>query len=95
MEKLVVTKTGSKKVQITTADREQITIDEQKHQDNLNDYRRLRAKEYPNMGDQLDAIWKELNYRRMQGEELTQDADDMLGQVLATKKKYPKPEEKE
>ena len=55
-------------------------------------YANLRAGAYPDVGDQLDAIWKELNYRRLSGEKLTQDADDMLQRVLSVKAKYPKPE---
>ena len=47
---------------------------------------------YPSTGDQLDALWKELNYRRLQGEDLVQDADDMLGAVPAVKQAHPKPE---
>lgn len=55
-------------------------------------YRALREKEYPLIGDQLDAIWKELNYRRLNGEALIQEADDILNRVLAVKNKYQKPE---
>lgn len=62
--------------------------------DKILSYEQLRAKEYPPIGDQLDAIWKELNYRRLNGETLVQDADDMLGKILAVKQKYPKPVEK-
>ena len=57
------------------------------------DYIILREKSYPSIGDQLDAIWKELNNKRLAGENLVSDADDMLGQILAVKKKYPKPTE--
>jgi len=56
-------------------------------------YKTERAREYPPVGDQLDALWKELNYRRLNGENLTQEADDILGQILAIKNKYPKPED--
>lgn len=49
--------------------------------------RRLAA--YPPIGDQLDAIWKHLNYRRTQGDELIQEADDILGKVLAVKRDIP------
>jgi hypothetical protein len=45
------------------------------------EYRRLRATEYPPIGDQLDALWK--------GGEA---AAAMLAQVQAVKAKYPKPE---
>ena len=55
-------------------------------------YRDARRDAYPPIGDQLDSIWKELNYRRLQGEDLVQDADDMLGAVLAVKSAHPKPE---
>ena len=43
-------------------------------------YQRLRAVEYPPIGDQLDALWK--------GGET---AADMLATVQAVKDKYPKP----
>jgi hypothetical protein len=42
-------------------------------------YQRDRAKEYPAIGDQLDALWK--------GGEA---AADMLAKVQAVKAKYPK-----
>lgn len=45
------------------------------------EYQQLRVKEYPSIGDQLDALWKG-------GEE----AEKMLTQVQAVKNKYPKPE---
>ena len=57
-----------------------------------NAYRELRASEYPDLGDQLDALFKHLNYRRTQGDELVQDLDDVIGSWLSVKAKYPKPE---
>ena len=42
-------------------------------------YADLRAKEYPPIGDQLDAIWKGGDAQA-----------DMLQQVMAVKTKYPK-----
>ena len=53
-------------------------------------YTELRREAYPPIGDQLDAIWKELNYRRMKGNALIQEADDLLNDILNIKKKYPK-----
>lgn len=53
-------------------------------------YAQLRSNEYPALGDQLDAIWKELNARRLNGDNLVSDADEMLGKILAVKNKYPK-----
>lgn len=46
------------------------------------DYRELRAEEYPGIGEQLDALWKG-------GAAL----DEMRKQVLAVKEKFPKPED--
>lgn len=43
------------------------------------EYKRLREKEYPSIGDQLDALWK--------GGEA---AEEMLARVQAVKAKYPK-----
>jgi hypothetical protein len=54
-----------------------------------------RAAEYPDIGDQLDAIWKQLNYDRMQGRQLIQEADDRLNEVLAVKARHPKPTKEE
>ncbi len=54
------------------------------------EYRRLRAPEYPPIGDQLDALLKHLNYRRTQGDELIQELDDIIGEWLSTKQKFPK-----
>ena len=45
------------------------------------EYQRVRAQEYPPIGDQLDALWK--------GGEA---AAEMLAKVQAVKAKYPKPE---
>lgn len=44
-----------------------------------NKYKELRAREYPPIGDQLDALWK--------GGEA---AAEMLAKVQAVKNKYPK-----
>jgi hypothetical protein len=46
-----------------------------------NAYKSQRAHEYPNIGDQLDALWKGGAF-----------AEAMLAQVMAVKAKYPKPE---
>ena len=45
------------------------------------EYQRKRVKEYPTIGDQLDALWK--------GGDA---AAEMLAKVQAVKTKYPKPE---
>ena len=43
-------------------------------------YKEKRLKEYPSIGDQLDAIWKG-----------GQDMEAMRQQILAVKAKHPKP----
>jgi len=55
-------------------------------------YKRDRSSHYPSVGDQFDALWKQLNQDRLNGKELIQPADDELNRVLAVKAKYPKPE---
>ena len=54
------------------------------------EYARSRQTEYPPIGDQLDAILKHLNYRRTQGDELIQELDDVVGDWLSVKARYPK-----
>lgn len=53
------------------------------------DYAESRAREYRN-GDYIDAIMKEMNYRRAQGEKMTQPMDDALGHWLQVKENHPK-----
>lgn len=55
------------------------------------EYQRLREPEYPKIGDQLDALLKHLNYRRTQGDDLVQELDEIIGDWLSVKSKYPKP----
>jgi hypothetical protein len=57
-------------------------------------YRDDRAKEYPYIGDQLDALMKQFAYMRLNGVDLAEDLDRVLGEVLAVKRKHPKPEAK-
>lgn len=87
--------TGKEKTRKYTKQEKDFFAEQRKELQKLEKYRykQLRADEYPAIGDQLDAIWKELNARRLKGENLTQDADDMLGQILAVKRKHPKPED--
>lgn len=48
-----------------------------------------RIKEYPHIGDQLDAIVKQLNYMQMNGQvDLIADMDDIVGQCMAVKRKH-------
>ncbi len=54
-------------------------------------YKVNRRAAYPTIGDQLDAIWKQLNQDRLGGKELIQEVDDQLNKVLAVKEAHPKP----
>ena len=55
-------------------------------------YKEQRAAEYPPVGDQLDVLWKALDYLNNNGTKLPTEALDMLGnKILAVKTKYPKP----
>jgi len=57
------------------------------------EFARLRREAYPPVGDQLDAILKAINYWQMAGKlDACQPMDQILGQWLSVKKKYPKPE---
>lgn len=50
------------------------------------DYRKLRAKEYPAVGDQLDVLWKLLASEVHKNPE----AKAMHDKILAVKARYPK-----
>lgn len=48
-----------------------------------------RRKEYPDIGDQLDAIWKAI--KELKGnKKLSSDIEDALAKVKAVKAKYRK-----
>lgn len=89
-----VTYQGEKTVHknLTKSERDALAATQDAFVNHVPDYRELRRAEYPEIGEQLDALWKLANSLRFAGQDLPQDADDMLGQVLAVKKKYPKPE---
>lgn len=53
-------------------------------------YTELRKNEYPELGEQLDAILKGFNQMRLNGESLPDDLDNIINQWLAVKAKYPK-----
>jgi hypothetical protein len=48
------------------------------------DYKKLRAAEYPKLGDQVDAIWHAMD----QG--LLPKIEPMYSEIKAVKDKYPK-----
>jgi len=57
-------------------------------------YRAKRRTAYPPLAEQLDVLWKQFDHMRLNGTNLIQDADDMLGKILAVKRRYPKPKRK-
>lgn len=55
-------------------------------------YIEKRLDAYPNIGDQLDAVWKQLNQDRLNGHAMIQQVDDMIASVLKVKSDNPKPD---
>ena len=56
----------------------------------MNEYKSLRASEYPPIGDQLDVIWKSL--QAIKGVlQLPKEAIEMLDKIAIIKEKYKKP----
>lgn len=54
------------------------------------DYKSARAIAYPPVGDQLDAIWKEINTRKLSGDAVCDEANLMLMKILDVKSTYKK-----
>lgn len=52
------------------------------------DYVERRAKEYPSVGDQLDAIWKLI--AALPKKDVPPDAQQMLGRIDGVKQRLPK-----
>lgn len=52
--------------------------------------RRKRAEEYPEIGDQLDAIWKQLKVMSDGGQPLEAEAQIILDKILFVKNKHKK-----
>ena len=60
-------------------------------QEALDNVHTTRASQYPNIGDQLDAVWKQLKYMEAQGiTTLTPEAKDMLITIDTVKAANPK-----
>lgn len=66
-----------------------------KHVETPLSYVESRLQEYVKVGDALDSIYKYFNYRRMQGDNLTQELDDWVNSCTQVKRNNPKPEEVE
>lgn len=54
------------------------------------DYRMLRRKDYPSLGDQLDAILKMAQAMQESGLKLPQETEEWIQKCLATKNRYKK-----
>ena len=58
---------------------------------NLHKVHKNRLNAYPQIGDQLDAILKQLNYLQMSGHiDLIKDMDTIITKWLKVKKDFPK-----
>ena len=57
------------------------------------EYVKRRADEYPPLGDQLDALWKQHLEDRTNGKALGLETNGMLDKINAVKLKFPKPTE--
>lgn len=60
---------------------------EQKEIDKINKVKAVRAAEYPNIGDQLDALWKAM---ASNSKGLPAETTDMLAVIQTVKTKHPK-----
>jgi hypothetical protein len=54
----------------------------------VKDHARARKEAYPDIGDQLDAIWTALSGQK----NLPADTKEMFDKVMAVKAKFPKPQ---
>ena len=54
------------------------------------DYRPLRASRYPNIGNQLDAIYKGFEALRLQGFDLPQETLDWMSEIRLIKSTFKK-----
>jgi len=57
----------------------------------ISEYRSQRQIEYPDVGDQLDAIIKGLKKLDQDGNDVGVDCEALINKVDALKAKYPKP----
>lgn len=54
-----------------------------------NDFVDRRRREYPEIGEQLDAIFKLVYSLQLQGQKFPPDVEQWVAQCLAVKEKYP------
>ena len=57
------------------------------------DYAKLRKSEYPDIGDQVDVLWKIVDELVAAGTIKDKTATDMLDVIKSVKTKYVKPSE--
>ncbi|ULH08587.1 hypothetical protein [Alcaligenes faecalis] len=53
------------------------------------DYHQKRRAEYPDIGDQLDAVYKLARHLQEQGQRLPPEVEDWVAQCRTVKEKYP------
>lgn len=56
------------------------------------DYRQARRAAYPDLAEQLDAVWKTLGALQASGVELAPATQEMLDGIRGVKARFPKPE---
>ncbi|MCX5592788.1 hypothetical protein [Alcaligenes endophyticus] len=56
---------------------------------NPNNYAERRRQEYPDIGDQLDAVFKLAQHMRETGQKLPPDVGKWVDECAAVKQKYP------
>lgn len=78
---------------IAQPDDVQIEADRQEYIEFLADnlYKEKREKDYPPIGDQLDAIWKMISDHLSGTIENTDEVEAMFEKIQDVKQKYPKP----
>jgi hypothetical protein len=57
----------------------------------LNDILETRKAEYPDIGDQLDIIWKQFKAQKDSGISLADETNTMIDKIFSVKEKYKKP----
>lgn len=54
-----------------------------------NNHAERRRQEYPDIGDQLDAVYKLARHMQERGQQLPPDVEQWVAQCRAVKEKYP------
>jgi len=85
--------TAWRHVTISQPDEAQLAIDMQEYSDYLVSitYKEKRKNEYPEIGDQLDAIIDTIKFIKSEGVNIGSAGKELIDQIDAVKNKHPKP----